>query len=235
MTAGAEPEWTAAIVIPARNEELLLPRCLEAVEAARVRVGTHCRVRCVVVADACHDRTEEVAAETLGSDDILISGDWRSVGGARRAGVAAALLAEGRAGRDRLWIANTDADTCVPPDWLEVHLGLADEGWSGIAGIVRVDDFGPRRRTERRFRDVYRTRRNGTHSHVHGANLGVRADAYTDVGGWPPLHTGEDHALWGMLKTAGWRTTSTIGSCVVTSGRETGRAPDGFARRLRLL
>ena len=38
--------------------------------------------------------------------------------------------------------------------------------------------------------------RDGTHRHVHGANLGVRADLLDAVGGWRRLHTGEDHDLW---------------------------------------
>jgi hypothetical protein len=40
------------------------------------------------------------------------------------------------------------------------------------------------------------TYEDGTHPHVHGANLGIRADAYSDAGGWNDLTVAEDHCLW---------------------------------------
>ena len=72
----------------------------------------------------------------------------------------------------------------------------------------------------------------GTHPHIHGANLGVRADRYVDVGGWANLKTGEDHDLWGRLKRTGVRLRSSAQLQVVTSGRRVGRAPNGFAGAL---
>ena len=42
----------------------------------------------------------------------------------------------------------------------------------------------------------YIARPDGTHAHVHGANLGIRADAYLDVGGWSDASLAEDHCLW---------------------------------------
>ena len=48
-----------------------------------------------------------------------------------------------------------------------------------------------------RFRMTYQINTDGTHPHVHGANLGMRADAYLAAGGWNPLPTAEDHDLVG--------------------------------------
>jgi len=75
----------------------------------------------------------------------------------------------------------------------------------------------------------------GTHPHVHGANLGVRADAYLAVGGWADLATAEDHDLWRRLGAAGAALVTTIEAPVTTSGRGDGRAPSGFAALLTSL
>jgi cellulose synthase/poly-beta-1,6-N-acetylglucosamine synthase-like glycosyltransferase len=70
---------------------------------------------------------------------------------------------------------------------------------------------------------------------VFGANLGVRADAYTSVGGFRPLHTGEDHDLWHRLGSAGYRLCFAADALVTTSSRLRGRATGGLADLLRYL
>lgn len=71
------------------------------------------------------------------------------------------------------------------------------------------------------------------HPHVHGANLGFRADAYLDAGGWSDLALAEDHCLWSRVRSQGWRVASSIACVVTTSGRLKGRAEGGFADSLR--
>jgi cellulose synthase/poly-beta-1,6-N-acetylglucosamine synthase-like glycosyltransferase len=68
---------------------------------------------------------------------------------------------------------------------------------------------------------------------VHGANLGIRADAYSDAGGWNDLTVAEDHCLWSRVRNRGWLTIACVSSVVFTSGRLYGRAMDGFADTLR--
>ena len=53
----------AGVVIPAHNEEDLLPSCLAAVRQA-VRMLTGLPVHIIVVADACADRTADRARRT---------------------------------------------------------------------------------------------------------------------------------------------------------------------------
>jgi hypothetical protein len=68
------------------------------------------------------------------------------------------------------------------------------------------------------------------HPHVHGANLGIRGDAYLGLGGWRPLATGEDIDLAGRPAQAGHlRITRTASIPVVTSTRTAGRALSGFS------
>ncbi|HEY3839084.1 MAG TPA: hypothetical protein VGL72_21065, partial [Bryobacteraceae bacterium] len=106
-------------------------------------------------------------------------------------------------------------------------------GIEAVAGVVDVDDFeehGPE--VPARFRATYSIPGDGTHPHIHGANLGVRADRYVEVGGWADLMTAEDHDLWGRLRRTGVRLLSSARLQVVTSGRRVGRAPNGFADAL---
>jgi hypothetical protein len=133
----------------------------------------------------------------------------------------------------QLWLANTDADCIVPPAWLSNQLELAEEGFEAIAGTVTVDGFEEHGvEVAERFRTSYIIRNDGSHPHIHGANLGVRGDAYQRAGGWSHLSTAEDHDLWRRLLRQRTRTVSTSGIEVETSGRRVGRAPHGFANAL---
>jgi hypothetical protein len=133
-----------------------------------------------------------------------------------------------------VWLANTDADTVVSADWLQLHLYFADRGVAAVAGVVKVDGIpGCDNATAHKILEDYVIHRDGSHPHVHGANFGVRADAYLDAGGWKDLSVAEDHCLWGRLRRRGWDTASPSSSVVVTSGRLYGRAHGGFADTLR--
>jgi len=159
----------------------------------------------------------------------------RSPGSARRQGSALALEHFRHVDTARLWLANTDADTTVPADWLERQLELAARGVAAVAGIVRVESVPDCDKwTLRRLFEDYRVEEDGQHPHVHGANLGVRADAYLDSGGWSDLAVAEDHCLWRRLQAREWTTQSSADSVVMTSGRLQGRARGGFADTLRL-
>jgi cellulose synthase/poly-beta-1,6-N-acetylglucosamine synthase-like glycosyltransferase len=133
-----------------------------------------------------------------------------------------------------VWIANTDADSRVGDDWISHHLHLASRGFCGVAGIVRVTSIeGHDESAVSEFLAGYAIYEDGTHPHVHGANLGIRADAYLDAGGWSDVTVAEDHCLWSRVRSRGWLTVASVGSVVFTSGRLHGRATDGFADTLR--
>jgi hypothetical protein len=132
-----------------------------------------------------------------------------------------------------IWLANTDADSHVPENWISTHLQHADADASAVAGIVQLDTLNLRPDVEKLHESTYELAADGTHAHVHGANLGVRGDAYLDVGGWSDARVSEDHCLWGRLMSRGWRLTSPVTSVVLTSGRLRGRATGGFADKLR--
>lgn len=68
--------------------------------------------------------------------------------------------------------------------------------------------------------------------HVHGANLGVSADAYRRAGGFPPLKCSEDAALVDRLIATGARIAWSAAPRVTTSARTVARVRGGFGDTL---
>jgi hypothetical protein len=139
---------------------------------------------------------------------------------------------------ERTWVATTDADTLVPAGWVAGQLRWAARGYDGVAGTVRVSDWGAdddalRERYERMLDEARLP--GGTHRDVFGANLGVRADALRAVGGFPAIRIGEDHAVWQRLRERGVPIVQPVDVTVSTSGRRHGRAAGGLADLLRSL
>jgi glycosyltransferase involved in cell wall biosynthesis len=224
--------WHIAVLIPARNEEDLLPRCLQSVAAARATLPTGVTSDVIVISDCSTDRTVELARATLRDEGVVLNSDGGCVGMAR-ACAAHVALGRHRGLLSRCWLANTDADCEVPATWLLDHLQIARKGYASVAGIVDVHDFSEHLPiVEEQFRRTYRIESDGTHPHVHGANLGVRADAYLMAGGWGTLATAEDHDLWRRLHAGVGPHLSDARLQVITSGRRLGRAPLGFAGAL---
>jgi cellulose synthase/poly-beta-1,6-N-acetylglucosamine synthase-like glycosyltransferase len=226
----SQANWSVGVVIPAQDEETTIESCIRSVLGSLARAGVDHWV--VVVADHCSDRTVERARRALGKGGEVIEVSVRSAGAARREGVARVLKHWDSLDPSHIWLANTDADTRVSDDWIAVQLGFADAGVTAVAGIVHLDAEGSAE-AHQVYQNTYLTSAEGTHSHVHGANLSVRADAYEDVGGWSNLALAEDHCLWARLRGKGWRVSSPVSSMVTTSARLEGRAKGGFADTLK--
>ena len=137
---------TVGVVVPARNEEALLPACLAALGRAARQVSVPVRV--LVAADSCTDRTAAVARA---HGALVISLCARRVGAARAAGMAEVLRLTAGAGLDlaAIWLATTDADTVVPAGWLQRQVAHADQGWDVVLGTVTVADWSEHPPTRR--------------------------------------------------------------------------------------
>src|SRR6202022_4962407 len=164
----------AVVVVPAHNEALLLEACLRSVLTAAVCVPVPTQI--IVVLDACDDGSEEVA-QHFGADVHAISIDARNVGTSRAVGFTYARSI-GNVDDSRTWYATTDADSRVGPDWL---LGQIVANADVVLGVVHVPGGRPTPRVAasrlgRGFRPD-----GPHHNHVHGANLGFRANAYWRV------------------------------------------------------
>jgi glycosyltransferase involved in cell wall biosynthesis len=226
------------IVVPVRDEEELLGPCLRSLMTAMDRTGGTgvSAVRAVVVLDRCVDRSRQIAAAAARLLDpgrsrlAVLECEAGNVGTARRMGMEWLLDDLRHHQRADVWLASTDADARVPPWWLEQQLARRDGGVEAWAGTVVVDNWIGRPDPLRAaFEDRYRHTPSG---HVHGANMGCRADAYCSAGGFPPVETAEDHQLWRRLGAIGASRLHDPDCPVYTSARARGRAPLGFAALL---
>jgi cellulose synthase/poly-beta-1,6-N-acetylglucosamine synthase-like glycosyltransferase len=223
------------VVVPVHDEEQLLEKCLRSLRFAARHATALADVHVVIVLDACSDKSARIAADfgsLTGFEVVAV--DERNVGRARAIGIDLVLARFASMQPSDIWIATTDADSTVPKSWLSDHLAVASRGADAVTGVVRVRGWHPFARPHRRaFQKFYATFGGlERHAHVHGANLGVRADAYLEVGGFPALRSGEDQELVRLLREAELDVVSTRQIEVSTSGRLTGRAPRGFAEFL---
>ncbi|MFC7490709.1 MULTISPECIES: glycosyltransferase [unclassified Knoellia] len=215
------------VVIPARDEEQLLPRCLASLERARLALRVarpDLLVDTSVVLDRCGDRSGVVVdAARVHSRTV----DFGMVGATRDAGVRWALSSGTLNGirPDELWIACTDADTVVPEHWLTGQLDLA---LAHDAVIGTVEPYGL---TDTEVLALWRARHHlfDGHPHVHGANLGLRGSTYLEVGGFRALATDEDVDLVRRIRAHTDRWVATDAVRVASSARRIGRARGGFA------
>ncbi|MGQ7244040.1 glycosyltransferase [Salinicola sp. V024] len=211
------------VVVPAHNEETLLDACLESLQAAAGHpavIGEG--VRIVVVLDACSDGSYAVARQR---GVTTLDVDFTNVGMSRHVG------AQWLIGRGARWLAFTDADTIVQPDWLAQQLASRADA---VCGGIRLEGWDQLpRELRRRFVAYRRALPDGRH--IHGANLGVAVGAYQAVGGFAPLASQEDVHLVAALQQHGytidWRETLKV----LTSTRQDARAPGGLGERLRAL
>lgn len=228
-----------AVVVPARDEADTIEATIDSIERARERLPAGVTSTCVVVVDASSDATGAIierrarpAGSGRSSPSIVVRTAHGCVGAARSIGCRVALA--GSLHRPRhVWLAHTDADTVVPEHWLVTQLELAERRVTAVAGTVELGADG-NDGLRAQFAAEYRTSPDGTHLHVHGANMGTRGDVYLLAGGWKHMQSGEDHDLWSQLAQVATCVASTA-ITVRTSARLIGRAPSGFARDMARL
>jgi glycosyltransferase involved in cell wall biosynthesis len=189
-----------AVVVPAHNEVRHLPRCLRALATAALCVRVP--VLTVVVLDACDDGSERLAGQ-FGPDVHFVSVDAGNVGAARAAGFE---YARGHcaAAAERTWHATTDADSVVGGNWL-VQMTAADADM--VLGVVQVPVWRHFNvEVARRYLHRYHSK-GEEHNHIHGANMGFRADAY-----WRSAGSGR----WRQARTWTWSSALRPRACVFT-------------------
>jgi glucosyl-3-phosphoglycerate synthase len=233
-------ELAAVVVIPARDEELAIAACLDALAAQTVPGAAF---ETLLVLDDCTDQTERVAvraANALSLRLALLAGPGAGAGAARRAGMdAAARRLLGLGLRDGL-VACTDADSQPAPDWLELQLGHLRRGARVIAGMIELDgepsgDLPPgvlarrERDAAARLARVRELDPGAAHHHFAGASLGVTAGVYHQVGGLEPVGALEDAAFEARLREHGIPILRAADVRVRTSARIQGRAQRGLA------
>lgn len=236
------PIEQVVVVVPARDEQELIGGCLDSIADAAARLAAAprpCLCIVVVVLDGCTDGTAEVLAARPWAHAVAV--DLGVVGAVRRQGVDMGLSllrssltgSASPVGGERIWLAHTDADSRVPPEWLTRQLTVADTGVDLLLGSVEPDPGDLTLRVLERWHAEHGLHEG--HRAVHGANLGVRGSAYDRAGGFASLAAHEDVDLASRVRRAGGRCLSTDLTRVRTSGRAESRVVGGFADYLDAL
>lgn len=190
-----------SFVVPAYNEERLLPACLAAIRAEIERSG--CAAEVLVVNNASTDRTAQVAAETPGV--IVVDQPLKGLVQARSAGFAAATGE---------LIANIDADTLVPVGWIDRVLAEFERSPKLVvlSGPYDYYDVPIHIRAAARlfYRIGYATYVFNKHvlgvgSMVQGGNFVVLREALASIGGFSDRFTfyGEDTDIASRMSKIG--------------------------------
>lgn len=214
------------ITVPVHNEEALLRRCLSSLTRAVAASPVQCEVR--VVLDACTDGSAKIAAE-FPFDVIEV--ELTQIGATRSRGIASGLERLSQLPLGEVWIANTDADSAVPSNWIGAQIEAAARGVDVVVGTVRpdFDDLTPAH--QQLWLDTHLP--GEPNGHTHGANLGLRASTYVEAGGFPALAEHEDVRLVEACRKLGAVVLASDAAEVITSGRFVGRTAGGYAAYLR--
>ena len=220
------------VSVPANNEEGSLSGCLRSIGSAvralrawRPDISTSV---CVGL-DRCTDRSGEVAGQH-GASSVPVGAP--GVGAARDAAIRLGLRELGVTNLAGAWLACTDADTIVAPDWLVGHVTWAEQGVNLLVGTVEPHhELDPA--VAALWHDLHDLVED--HRHVHGANLGIRGSHWRLAGGFGNRTLHEDADLVARVRsgTTRWVATDTIR--VRTSGRLSSRVQGGFATFLSQL
>ncbi len=243
---------SAVIAVPVRNEAERIAACLRAIDAQEGLAPGSLGV--VLFLNNCTDGTDTIVADLLPSLTVqvrVLSEEFAGAhaGWARRKAMDAAAAWLGEAGGT---ILSTDADSRVPPNWVERTLAAVAAGADAVAGRVELDVeegklLPDSLHTRGRLEDIYDALITEAEARIDpdphdpwpchrttiGATLAVTRAAYLDVGGMPEIPLGEDGAFIARLIAHGKRVRHATDVCVTISARLTGRAPGGVADTIR--
>ncbi len=240
------------MAIPAHDEAERLPRVLASLATQR-GFGRDRPLPVLVLANNCRDGTAAIAmafaASSAGAalDLDVVESELAAVdahvGTARRQAMDAAADWIGPSGV----ILTTDADACVPPDWVAANVA-ALRAAEIVGGHLVIDAATADDRLDALHGDIERywsavraledrldpqphdpAPRHGDHT---GASLALRVETYRAVGGLPPLPRGEDNALVARVVEAGGRLRHDPRVCVFVSDRAVGRVGGGMATEM---
>jgi glycosyltransferase involved in cell wall biosynthesis len=191
-----------SIIVPAFNEAALLPACLASAKAAAAACGLT-DWELIVCDNASTDATARLAAEAGAK---VVFEPERRIARARNAGAAAA------SGR---WLLFIDADSVLSPESLRAVLAAAESG--RVAGGGSLIDFD-----RKPWWGFVALAAWSAVSRLMGWAAGsfvfCRADAFRDVGGFPPeLAAGEEVGLSRALKR--WGAARGRGFTILTQSR----------------
>ncbi len=261
VSSPVPPGIQTCVIVPARNEERLLPRCLRALSEQTTLSGRkldHSLYEVILLINNTTDQSR-AAAEQFQSQhpsfqlhiiERTFPKAQAQIGFVRRLLMdEACRRLKGLPTRP---ILSTDSDTRVASNWIARNLSEFAAGAEAVGGrIVLSRDVGslaPNSDTAKvqHVDDLYRrliawleTRLDPEphnpwprHYQYFGASLGILASTYREVGGLPPSKFLEDIALYNRLVRNDIRIRHSNKVRVFTSPRTSGRVEAGLASKL---
>lgn len=168
-----------SIVIPAYNEEKNIVRCLDAIRAQK----TDEEMDVIIVDNASTDRTAAIVRKYAQQMPLrLVSEKRRGRGRARHTGFG---LAKGTV------VFSTDADTFLPPQWVEACLRVFRQkpGVVAVTGIPQIFDCTPAQNAIFNETIPHFLRMNYVwlgHPGLSGFGFAVKKKIYDRAGGFDP-------------------------------------------------
>lgn len=237
----------AAVCIPIRNEAGELPSLFEALEQlTRPEAST---IHICLMLDGCTDSSGTLAEayRDRSSYRVHVGRAPMSPPNAGKARHRAMMLGSAvLAGDEDGLLLTTDADSQPATDWLTSMVAALTRADVVTGRVVRngsqpntlqdrIEAYLDALFALRRQLDPVPWEAGQTHHFTGGANMGVRASAYGDLGGFAPLISGEDARFVDDAGRLGLRVRRDAACLVSTSARRHGRCPGGLADALQHL
>ncbi len=253
----------ACVAIPARNEEVTLPRCLDALADQVDLTGAPlpaASYEVLLLLNNCTDHSAAVVQRwcashpgiSVHSVERTFCAEQAHVGTARRLLMDTAWHRLAGAASGRAAILSTDADTVVARDWIAQNLAALDAGADLVGGAVHVlakDLLALPDAVQRCYEqdrcyaslvaqledalDPQPTDPWPRHLDHFGSSLACTPEAYARAGGMPAVNRLEDEAFVDRARGANLRLRHEPAVRVATSARLKGRAPVGMAGQLQ--
>ncbi len=200
--ADLKPSWiqhyvpTVAVVIPCHDYGRYLKEALDSVLAQ-----TRPPDDIVVVDDSSTDDTPQVAASFADRGVRYVRGEWKSVGAARNAGLAATKAD---------FLVFLDADDLLHPDYVRSGVNTLMNHLDAALAYTDQQYFGVKK-MHYRAPETFDSERFDAVNHCHPASM-VRRDALLQAGGWSHgIDEDGDWITWRKVLQLGWKAVKSDG------------------------
>lgn len=246
-------EPNVSVIVPARNEEQNIKRCLDSLEALDYPED---KLEIVIIDDNSDDSTASIVQNycdrikhfsLLSLNGSSESGSPKNTGANTENTGASGKIAALKYGYKETSgeiILQTDADCAVPSGWIKTITSNMEKEVGIVGGAVILDEYSKRNSWITRILSLDWLYLLGVGAGANGAgfplscfgnNLAVRKTAYEDAGGYDaiPFTFTEDFALFKSITRAGWRGSFSLEESSVIFSRPPDSFRDFINQRLR--